>query len=83
MLYIFTMTPGALFNQKFEFLSNNKLMSKRLESVRLGYRAGKSEPSLHSLSFLLQVGVRGGMPKRTQHGDHLAFVVERVRDHVK
>lgn len=81
MLYIFTMTPGALFNQKFEFLSNNKLMSKRLESVRL--QGGKSEPSLHPLSFLLQVRVRGGMPKRTQHGDHLAFVVERVRDHVK
>jgi hypothetical protein len=41
-----------------------------------------SEP-LYSLSFPLQVRVRGRMPKRTQHGDHLAFVVERVRDHVK
>jgi hypothetical protein len=39
--------------------------------------------TLYSLSFALQVRVRGRMPKRTQHGDHLAFVVERVRDHVK
>jgi hypothetical protein len=43
----------------------------------------KSETPLYSLSFPLQIRVRGRMPERTQHGDHLAFVVKRVRDHVK
>ena len=44
----------------------------------LAINLGKASPS-----FPLQVGIRGGIPKRAQHRHHLAFMVETVRDHVQ
>jgi hypothetical protein len=64
--------------QRVAFQTREPPTQSRQLPMILAINLGKASPS-----FPLQVGIRGGMPKRAQHRHHLAFVVETVRDHVQ
>jgi len=56
--------------------------------IKSGYQLCEStnereDTQTYSSSFPLQVGIGCGIPERTQHRNHLAFVMERVRDHLR